>query len=200
MVLPKLSSRLTRRQIHLQTFLTTLSCWYRYMYSTNLPSIIGSNFLQLWKLDPSRGFVRRVRDLGDLFDLVGGEGCHYAASLFQPKPSLCSAYSTDMVTGYMWVVDHKRSEQCSTLLVTAKHQLTNYLYRDPAVLPAIHPDLCSAYANTHQFCPLSYSYGKPCINVVQLIIPSLPASVCTLFLLPPLFASLQVHQLHTGTR
>jgi hypothetical protein len=111
----------------------------------------------------------------------------------QNFPSLCSAYHPDMVTGYMWVVDHKRSEQYSTLVVTAKHQLTNYLYRDPAVLPAIHPDLCSAYANNHQFCPHRHDYGKPCINVVQLIIPSLPASVCALFLLPSLFASLPVH-------
>ena len=83
-----------------------------------------------------------------------------------------------------------------TVLVTAKHQLTNYLYRHAVVLSAIHPDLCSAYASTHQFCPHSDNHGKPlCINVVQLTIPSLPASVRSLFF-SFLFLCFQLHQLH----
>jgi hypothetical protein len=95
MALTKPSWRLTRWHIHLQIVLTTLSCCnsrcvhvvriYR-RSSAQTSYSCGSSIL------PSRGFVRRVRDLGDLFDLAGGEGCHYAASLFQPKPSLCSAY------------------------------------------------------------------------------------------------------------
>jgi hypothetical protein len=106
-----------------------------------------------------------------------------------------SAKTFVMLCVRMWSLDTFgwwiRSGASNTLVVTAKHQLTDYLYRDAAVLPAIHPDSCSAYANTHQFCPLPGNYGKPqCINVVQLIIPSLPATLHTLFPPASLFASL----------
>lgn len=179
---PDLSARLAR-QGHLQKFLITLSCCRSRSYTICRRSSAQTSYSCWSSILPAASCAE-----SEILEICLVEKV-VTTSIF------ISAKTFVMLCVRMWSLDTFgwwiRSGASNTLVVTAKHQLTDYLYRDAAVLPAIHPDSCSAYANTHQFCPLPGNYGKPqCINVVQLIIPSLPATLHTLFPPASLFASL----------
>jgi hypothetical protein len=185
MALPDLSAQLVR-QDHPQTFLITLSCCRSRLYSICRRSSVQTSYSCWSSILPAASCAE-----SEILEICLVEKVVTTSIFISAKTFVVLSIRMWSLDTFGWWIASRAS---NTLLVTAKHQLTDYLYRHAAVLPASQPSTqtwCSAYANTHQFCPLPGNYGKPqCINVVQLIIPSLPASLHTLFPPASLFASL----------
>ena len=132
MALPDLSAQLVR-QDHPQTFLITLSCCRSRLYSICRRSSVQTSYSCWSSILPAVSCAE-----SEILEICLVEKV-VTTSIF------ISAKTFIMLCVPMWSLDTFgwwiRRGASNTLVVTAKHQLTNYLYRHAAVLPALHPDL-----------------------------------------------------------